>query len=247
MNRLITIAAALLAFAPLVAGAQTIAPVYQGQDGQSKEAIGTFCVGSTCASGGGAATPTGTAGSPNAAVVSVQGVAGGTNQNVAVQSSALPAGAATEATLSGLSGKVPASLGTKAAAASLSVTPSSDGLFNALQQTSAAAAAGVAPVASSAASGGVVVKASAGNLYGLNVATGATAGVVQVLNATAIPADGTIAPAKCYYLAANQSLDLNLRAAPLYLSTGVVVVFSSGSSCFTKAASATAFISGDAR
>lgn len=106
---------------------------------------------------------------------------------------------------------------------------------------------GVAPVSSTVAEGGRIIKAGAGNLYGLNVASGATAGVVQVLNSATIPADGAVTPIKCYYLAANSSLDLNLRAAPVYASTGVVVVFSSGTSCFTKAASATAFISGDAK
>lgn len=51
MNRFVTIAAALLAFVPMLAHAQTTAPVYQGQDGQTKEAIGTFPVGGTAAGG----------------------------------------------------------------------------------------------------------------------------------------------------------------------------------------------------
>ena len=106
---------------------------------------------------------------------------------------------------------------------------------------------GVAPSASTAAEGARILKASAGNLFGLNVVSGATAGVVQVFNSATIPADGAVTPAKCYFLAANSSLDLNLRAAPLYLSAGVSVAFSSGTSCFTKAASATAFISGDTK
>lgn len=106
---------------------------------------------------------------------------------------------------------------------------------------------GTAIAASPAAEGARVVKAAPGSLFGLNVASGTTAGVVQVINAAAIPADGPITPAKCFYLAANTSVDLNLRAAPTYFPTGIVVVFSSGTSCFTKNASATAFISADAR
>jgi len=112
MHRIITLAAAALAFLPALAGGQTIqtARTYQGQDGASKEAVGTFCVpdtaGNGCPAGGsGAATPTGTAGSPNPAVVTVQGVSGGTPQpttvtnGLTVTSSALPSGAATQATL----------------------------------------------------------------------------------------------------------------------------------------------------
>lgn len=55
MNRLILIAAAAVLASPFTAHAQT-APTYQGQDGQTKEAVGTFCVGTSCSSGGGTAT-----------------------------------------------------------------------------------------------------------------------------------------------------------------------------------------------
>ncbi len=51
----------------------------------------------TGCSGSGSSTPTGAAGSPNAAVVSVQGVQGGTPQPVTVSALPLPAGAATSA------------------------------------------------------------------------------------------------------------------------------------------------------
>lgn len=43
MNRIVLLAAALLTFAPAIAHSQA-APTYQGQDGQTKEAIGTFPV-----------------------------------------------------------------------------------------------------------------------------------------------------------------------------------------------------------
>lgn len=52
--------------------------------------------------------------------------------NVSVVDSALPTGAATEATLSALSGKLPASLGAKATTASLSVTPATGATFSIL-------------------------------------------------------------------------------------------------------------------
>jgi len=116
MHKLITIAAAALLFLPALAHGQAVqtARTYQGQDGASKEALGTFCVpdttGNGCPTGGsgGAATPTGTAGSPNPAVVTVQGVSGGTPQpsivtnSITVGSSVLPTGAATQATLATL-------------------------------------------------------------------------------------------------------------------------------------------------
>jgi len=111
---------------------------------------------------------------------------------------------------------------------------------------SSVAAVGATNLATSAAASALVIKASAGNLYGLNVTSGTAAGYIMVFNATAAPADGTVTPAKCIPLAANAGIDLNYRATPTYFGTGITVVFSS-TGCFTKTASATAFISGDAK
>lgn len=115
-----------------------------------------------------------------------------------------------------------------------------------VQAADAGSLSGVAPAVTAAVGGGQVVKASGGNLYGLNVVSGASAGYVLVTNTTTVPADGAVTPLKCYVLPANSSLDLNLRAAPVYFSTGISVSFST-TGCFTKTASATAFISGDAK
>lgn len=98
-------------------------------------ASGTSCVQATPVTnpdgtnigGGGGGTPTGSAGTPNAAVVTVQGISGGTVVPVSAASLPLPAGAATETTLAAVSGKLPASLGAKTGATSLSVVPASDG------------------------------------------------------------------------------------------------------------------------
>jgi len=68
----------------------------------------------------------GSAGSPSGGVISIQGVVGGTVVPISVSSLPLPTGAATETTLSAMSGKLPASLGQKAMAASLSVAVASD-------------------------------------------------------------------------------------------------------------------------
>jgi hypothetical protein len=105
---------------------------------------------------------------------------------------------------------------------------------------------GVAPVVSSAVSGGIVGKASAGNLYGYNVVAGASAGFVLITNTATVPADGAVAPLRCIPLAANTGIDVNLRGQPVYFSTGISVSFST-TGCFTKTASATAFIAVDAR
>lgn len=115
-----------------------------------------------------------------------------------------------------------------------------------IKAPSSAAAAAITTVASSAVTTGQVIKASAGNLYGFNVVSGASAGYVMVFNSTTVPADGAVTPARCLPLAANTGLDINLRGQPVHFSTGITIVFST-TGCFTKTASATAFIAGDAQ
>ncbi len=96
------------------------------------------------------------------------------------------------------------------------------------------------PVASS----GVVLRTGTTNLAGLNVVTGGTAGYVMLFDAATVPADGAVTPLRCMPVAANTGIDVNFRAAPLRFDVGAVVVFSS-TGCFTKTASATAFLAGD--
>jgi hypothetical protein len=110
----------------------------------------------------------------------------------------------------------------------------------------ATAAAGVAPSASSVAASNVVLKASAGNLYGFSCKAGASAGVCYVFNATALPSDGTVTPVDCYVISANTGVGVQYNP-PMALGTGITVGFGTGTSCFTLAASATAFISGQAK
>lgn len=120
-----------------------------------------------------------------------------------------------------------------------------DGTF-VVEVPSANSAAGVTTVASTAVSGGQVIKASAGNLYGFNVVSGASAGYVLIFNSTTVPADGAVTPVRCLPLAANTGLDVNLRGQPTFFSTGISISFST-TGCFTKTASATAFIAADAK
>lgn len=110
---------------------------------------------------------------------------------------------------------------------------------------SASATSGVAPASTPVASASLVAKATAGNLYGYNVTSAATAGYILIFNSATVPADGTVTPAMCLPLAANTGIDQSYRT-PEYYSAGVTLVFSS-TGCFTKTASATAFISANVK
>jgi hypothetical protein len=107
------------------------------------------------------------------------------------------------------------------------------------------AAAGIVPVVSTTLETGHVIKASAGNLYGLNVATTTVAGFVQIFNSTTVPAAGAVTPIKAYYVPALSTLVIGFDP-PMQCATGISVAFSSAATPFTKTDSATAFISGDA-
>lgn len=97
----------------------------------------------------------------------------------------------------------------------------------------------------SVAGSNVVLKSGAGNLYGVNIVTGGSAGYLMVFDATAAPGDGTVTPIKVYVVAANSSFSIAPSAIPLArCSTGITLVFST-TGPFSKTASATAFISGD--
>ncbi len=109
----------------------------------------------------------------------------------------------------------------------------------------AGAAAGIAPVVSTALETGHVIKASAGNLYGLNVSSTTVAGWVLIFNSTTVPAAGAVTPVKAYPIPANSALAVGFDP-PLKFATGISVAFSIATTPFTKTDSATAFISGDA-
>jgi hypothetical protein len=106
----------------------------------------------------------------------------------------------------------------------------------------AAAWGAVGYIATPTAAASLIVKTIDANLYDVNIVSGASAGYVLVFDAKAVPADGAVSPALCLPVAANTGVDINLRANPMRLVNGIVVVFST-TGCFTKTASATAFIS----
>lgn len=116
-----------------------------------------------------------------------------------------------------------------------------------LPVTSVPATSGLTYSATAAAASSLVLKAAAGVLYGFQVTTGASAGYVMVFDATSAPADGAVTPVKCYSVPATTTMAASWGSSPLTFATGITVVFSTGANCFTKTASATAFISGEAQ
>lgn len=105
--------------------------------------------------------------------------------------------------------------------------------------------AGVAPSKNAVVGGNRVLKASAGNLYSLNVVSGALAGYILVHDSTTVPADGVVTPIYCTTLAANSSLFTSFMP-PITATTGLAVVFST-TGCYSQTTSATAFIAGQVK
>lgn len=113
----------------------------------------------------------------------------------------------------------------------------------------APAAAQIAPSAPGTATvSNVVLKSTAALLYGFQVTTGATAGIVFVFDNTALPSNGAVTAAmgvkKYYQLAANSTLGVSY-SPPLDMANGAVIGFSSGA-LLTLTASTTAVMGGEA-
>lgn len=109
---------------------------------------------------------------------------------------------------------------------------------------SSGTAAGITPVVSATLESNHVLDASPGNLYWLNVTSGATAGYLMTFNATSAPGDGAVTPIDCVQVPINSTVSLATAGAPPEtFATGITAVFSS-TGCFTKTASATAFFNG---
>lgn len=110
---------------------------------------------------------------------------------------------------------------------------------------SSVAPAGIAPTVTSAVASSLIVKAAAGNLYHWTVTSGASAGFVMIFDATSAPADGAVTPKECVVVAANSTVRDAQADIPDRFTTGITIVFST-TGCFSKTASATAFIKADA-
>lgn len=111
-----------------------------------------------------------------------------------------------------------------------------------VQTPTDSAGAALTTTATAAVAGSLVLKASAGNLYGYNVVAGATAGYLMIFNSTTAPADGAVTPLVCVAVAANASVDRSFDI-PRRFTTGITMVFST-TGPFNKTVSNTAFLAG---
>lgn len=109
-----------------------------------------------------------------------------------------------------------------------------------VQEPVTAAPAAVLSSQSIVAEGSRVAKASAGNLYGFECCSGASAGYLMVFDSATVPADGTVAPKLVYAIAANTSFARQVTY-PFRCAAGITLVFST-TGPFTKTISATAFL-----
>jgi hypothetical protein len=173
----------------------------------------------------------GTAGTPSANVVSVQGVASGT---------ALPAsqsGTWNVGTVTTLTNPV----GIKGVDGSTIASAS-----NAVPTNSAP----LTQVATSALAANLVVSAVAVNLWSFDVSADTTLSAspwwIMIYNNTSAPADGAVTPAKCYALPAGATAFTGGFPSGIAFSTGITIGVSS-TGCFSKTAQTHAFISADTR
>ncbi len=113
------------------------------------------------------------------------------------------------------------------------------------------AAVAIVPVASAAVENGHVLKASAGNLYGL-VVTSTVNGLVMIFNSTTVPGNGAVTPLYCLRLTPDSggagTFGINfLPGPPASFSTGISWAMSTGTNCANLTLSATAWGTGLAK
>lgn len=155
--------------------------------------------------------------------------------------------AATQATAASLNATV-VGTGTFAVQATLPTTPTIAAGNGMVSAVSSESSAGSSLTVTSAIAANLVVKASAGNLYGLQVSADSTLSAaawwIIIYNATSAPADGAITPSKCFAMPLGATSFSASWDIPVQFSTGITVGVST-TGCFTKTASTHAFISGD--
>ncbi len=99
------------------------------------------------------------------------------------------------------------------------------------------AANAVTPVVAGAGGSSLLVKGSAGNLYGASLTAGATAGFLIAYNAASVPAGGaSLTAAQVIYAApvlANGYVSIGDAAMPDRFSTGIVLLFSTSTTTYT--------------
>lgn len=107
-----------------------------------------------------------------------------------------------------------------------------------------------APLSTSSIASNLIIKGSPGNLYSLQASADSTlsgaAWWLMLYDATTAPGDGAITPLKCFAFQSGTTLVGLAFPTPVSFATGIVAGVST-TGCFTKTASAHAFISGDAK
>lgn len=122
--------------------------------------------------------------------------------------------------------------------------------LNTLTAPSANTAVALTPTTTAALASNKVIKDSAGNLYSFQVSADSTLSAapwwIMVFDATALPSNGAVTPLKCYALASGTNSFAAAFPTPIAMANGITIGVSTNG-CFTLAASARAFISGDAK
>jgi hypothetical protein len=110
------------------------------------------------------------------------------------------------------------------------------------------ASSSVTHTQSSALASNLVVENAAGNLYSFEVSADSTlsgaAWWLMIYDATSAPADGAVTPAKCFAYPSGATGASYAFPTPVAFTTGITIAVST-TGCFTKTASAHAFIAGD--
>jgi hypothetical protein len=101
------------------------------------------------------------------------------------------------------------------------------------------------PVWTPVAASSLIAKAQDGWFYGFE-GTSSVAGYFMLFDSATVPADGTVSPMECYAASAGQTVATGFLNN-IKMNSGITIVFSSASNCFTKTASATAHISAQVR
>jgi hypothetical protein len=108
----------------------------------------------------------------------------------------------------------------------------------------------VIPASTPALASSLIVKASAGVLYGFEVAADSTLSsapwFVMVFDSATVPADGAVQPSKCFAMPSGAPGFATIFTLPISLIAGITIVTSS-TGCFTLTASPHAYLSGDAQ
>lgn len=109
----------------------------------------------------------------------------------------------------------------------------------------------VPPQSTASSSSSLILATTTAQLYGFELFSGPTAGLVMVFASATVPANGAVTPVKCYPVAANASVSIAYQPAQIVMTNGTTIVFGANdgtvNACFNLTKQAAAFISGEAQ